>query len=89
MDTPQDGTAEDVRVGEVRKDNAAARRRIAESIDALEYKADVPARIGDALASAASSVTSRILDRLPSSVRSGSDRVELTDAEEPGAGLEP
>jgi Protein of unknown function (DUF3618) len=82
MDTAQDRTAEDVRLVEIRHEIAAARKRIAESIDALEYKADVPARIGDSLASAASSVTARILDRLPSSVR-GDRGVELAVSPEP------
>ena len=82
MDTPQDRTAEDVRLVEIRHEIAAARKRIAESIDALEYKTDVPARLGDTLASAASNLTARLLDRLPSSVR-GDRGVELTVPHEP------
>jgi hypothetical protein len=65
VDPTADGTTEDARLREIRGEIDAARSRIAEGIDALTYKADVPSRLGDMLASMASSVTARVLERLP------------------------
>ncbi len=65
MDPVENGTAEDPRVGEIRRDIERARARIAEAVDALEYKADVPARLGDVLSATASNITARVLSRLP------------------------
>lgn len=70
MDPTQDGTTEDrVRVTEIRREVDALRLRIAETIDALEYKADVGSRLGDKLSATASSVTARVRQSLPSSSR--------------------
>ena len=57
---------DDVRVARIRLDIELAKARIVETIDALEYKADVPARIGDSLSSTASTITARILQAFPS-----------------------
>lgn len=65
MDPVENGTAEDPRVGEIRRDIEQARARIAETVDALEYKADVPARLGDVLSATASYVTTRVMQRIP------------------------
>lgn len=65
MAPPEDRTAEDVRVDEIRSEIEAIRLRIALAVDALAYKADVPSRLGDALSSAATTFTSRLLQRLP------------------------
>ena len=79
MDPTRDGTAEDIRVAEIRLDIEMARTRIAETIDALEYKADVPSRLADALSATASTVTSRVLQRIPSPSRdTGAARDEAT-----------
>ena len=67
MDPTPDGTPEDVRVAEVRRDIELARARLAETISALEYKADVPTRLADVLSATASKLTARVLDRIPSS----------------------
>ena len=81
MDPTQDGTTEDrVRVTEIRREVEAVRLRIAETIDALEYKADVGSRIGDKLSATASSVTARVRQSLPSSSRKTVERPE--DGEE-------
>jgi Protein of unknown function (DUF3618) len=69
MDPTRDGTAHDDRVAEIRSDIELARTRIVETIDALEYKADVPARLADVLSTTASSITARILQRIPSPSR--------------------
>ena len=59
MDAAEDRSTEDLRVAEIRGEIVAIRLRIAEAIDALEYKADVPARLADVLSATASTVTSR------------------------------
>ena len=63
MDATRDGTAEDTRVAQIRSDIVAARARVVETLDALEYKADVPARLADVLGSAASGIAARVLGR--------------------------
>ena len=73
MDPTQDGTAEDLRVTETRREIETLRLRIAETMDALEYKADVGARIGDKLSATASSVTARVRQSMPSSSRKAVD----------------
>lgn len=54
------------RVAEIRSEVEAARARIAGTLDALRYKADVPARLGDSLGDAAATFTAHVLDRLTS-----------------------
>lgn len=84
MDPTPDGTAQDIRIAQIRLDAELARTRIAETIDALAYKADVPARLGDVLSTTASNITARVLRRIPSPSRtsmeakgeSGVDRPE-------------
>ena len=49
----------------IRADIDAARTRLAGTLDALAYKTDVPARLGDTLAATAAGVTARVLERLP------------------------
>jgi uncharacterized membrane protein len=65
MDPTRDGAVARERVAEIRLEIDAARRRIVDVIDALEYKADVPARLADGLSATASSVTARLLERIP------------------------
>lgn len=69
MAAPRDRTAEDVRIAEIRREIEATRLRIAVAIDGLAYKADVPSRLADALSSAASTFTARILHRMPGGAR--------------------
>jgi hypothetical protein len=70
MDPTPDGTPEDVRIAAIRRDIEMARVRIVKTIDALEYKADMSARLADVLSSTAASFTSRFLKRIPSRVSS-------------------
>ena len=65
MDAVENGTAEDPRVDEIRRDIERARLRIAETMDALAHKADVPARLGDVLSAMGSNVATRVLQRVP------------------------
>jgi hypothetical protein len=65
VDPVENGRAEDPRVDEIRRDIERTRTRIAEAVDALEYKADVPARLGDVLSATASNITARVLARIP------------------------
>jgi len=69
MDATRDRTAEDIRVAEIRLEIEILRLRIVETIDALEYKADVPARLADVLSATASNVAARVSQRFPSSSR--------------------
>jgi hypothetical protein len=73
VDAAQDRTAEDVRVAEIRLEIERTRSRIVETIDALEYKADVPARLADVLSATASNVTARVLQRIPTSSRASDE----------------
>ena len=57
MDPTPDRAAEVDRVADIRLDIELARERITETVDALEYKVDVPTRIADLLGGAASSIT--------------------------------
>lgn len=73
MDPTQDGTVEDLRVTEIRREIETLRLRIAETMDALEYKADIGSRLGDKLSATASSVTARVRQRMPSSSRKAAE----------------
>ena len=57
------GTLKPSRIAQIRSDIVAARARVVETIDALEYKADVPARLADVLCSTASGIAARVLGR--------------------------
>jgi hypothetical protein len=63
MDPSQDRRAEDRGVAEIRREIEGIRLRIAETIDALEYKADVGSRLGDKLSATASTVTATVRKR--------------------------
>ena len=65
MDAKRDGTAAPERVAEIRMEIEAARWRLVEAIDALEFKADVPSRVGDGLSAIATNVTALVKDRIP------------------------
>ena len=82
MDPTPDGTAEDIRVAEIRLDIELARKRIVETVDALEYKADVPARIADVLSATASNIAASVLQRIPSPSRASSRATEAAGVEQ-------
>jgi Protein of unknown function (DUF3618) len=71
MDASRDGTAEGARVAQIRSDIVAARARVVETIDALEYKTDLPARLADVLGSTAAGIAARVLGRASSPATSG------------------
>jgi Protein of unknown function (DUF3618) len=54
------------RVAEIRADIEAARTRIAGTLEALRFKADLPARLGDSVGNAALSFTEHVFDRVTS-----------------------
>jgi uncharacterized membrane protein len=81
MDPTRDGTVPYRRVAEIRLEIDAARRRVVEAIDALEYKADVPARLADGLSATASNVTARLLERIPDRTAKQMDRDMARDME--------
>jgi hypothetical protein len=64
MDTTQDRGTEDNRVEKIRREIEITRARLAETIDALRYKADLPARLGEMLSAAAEGVATHVLQRL-------------------------
>ena len=66
MDTPGDGSPSGDRVAEIRADIVAARSKIAAELEALRFKTDVPARVGDSLANLAIAVTERVMDHVTS-----------------------
>jgi hypothetical protein len=65
MDASRDRTAERDRIDEIRGDIEGIRFRIAATIDALVYKADVPSRLADVLSSTASAFAARFVRRFP------------------------
>ena len=65
MDATRDGTAPRERVTEIRLEIEAARERIVETVEALEFKANAPARLADGLSATASGLTARLLQRIP------------------------
>ena len=66
MDPRTDGRTEDIRLDEIRGEILATRSRVAETIDALRYKADLPARLGDVLAAVAEGAAAQVAQRLAS-----------------------
>jgi hypothetical protein len=74
MDATREGTAARDRVAEIRLEIEAARERIVETVDALGYKADVPARLADVLSATAAGFTARLLDRIPERKAEGTER---------------
>ena len=72
MDPSGDRTAPVDRVAQIRAEIEAARARVVGTLDALRFKADVPARLGDSVSTAASTFTAHLIDRLTSSESEGS-----------------
>jgi hypothetical protein len=66
MDPSRSRTPAIDRVAEIRADIASARTRIAETLEALRFKADLPARLGDSVGNAALTFTEHVVDRVTS-----------------------
>jgi Protein of unknown function (DUF3618) len=66
MDPSRSRTHTTDRVAEIRADIAATRTRLAETLEALRFKTDLPARLGDLVGNAALTFTEHILDRVTS-----------------------
>ena len=66
MGATRDRASDEVRVAEIMLEIEQARARIVETIDALENKTDLPARLGDVISATAAGFTARVLQRIPS-----------------------
>lgn len=71
MDPNTDRGTEELRVDEIRREIESTRARVAETIDALRYKADLPARLGEVLAAVAEGTAAHVAQRLTSSRSAG------------------
>lgn len=63
MDTSRGRPAPDERIVLIRADIEAARGRIVATLEALRHKVDVPARLGDAVGTAAGDFIAHVIDR--------------------------
>jgi Protein of unknown function (DUF3618) len=59
------------RVAEIRAEIEAARSRIAGTLEALRFKTDLPARLGDSMGNAAATFTAHVMDRMTSAESDG------------------
>jgi uncharacterized protein DUF3618 len=66
MDPSRSRTPPIDRVAEIRAEIASARTRMAETLEALRFKADLPARLGDSVGNAALIFTQHVFDRVTS-----------------------
>jgi hypothetical protein len=66
MDSSRSRTPPVDQVAEIRADIASARTRMAETLEALRFKADLPARLGDSVGNAALIFTEHVFDRVTS-----------------------
>ena len=79
MDSSRSGTPPIDRVAEIRADIAAARTRMAETLEALRYKADLPARLGDSVGNAALIFTEHVFDRMTSAHEESDGKASCPD----------
>jgi Protein of unknown function (DUF3618) len=96
MDPSGDRTPPIERVAQIRAEIEAARARVVGTLDALRFKADVPARLGDSVGTAAATFTAHLIDRLKSSESEGtlddpvtipaSDDLDVAQEVDQGAG---
>lgn len=63
MDASRGRPAPDDRIVVIRADIEAARERIVATLEALRHKVDVPARLGDAVGTAAGDFIAHVIDR--------------------------
>ena len=66
MDSSRSRTPPIDRVAEIRAEIVSARTRMAETLEALRFKADLPARLGDSVGNAALIFTEHVFDRMTS-----------------------
>jgi hypothetical protein len=66
MDSSRSRTPPVDRVAEIRADISSVRTRMAETLEALRFKADLPARLGDSVGNAALIFTEHVFDRVTS-----------------------
>ena len=66
MDSSRGRTPPIDRVAEIRADISSVRTRMAETLEALRFKADLPARLGDSVGNAALIFTEHVFDRVTS-----------------------
>jgi Protein of unknown function (DUF3618) len=66
MDSSRGQTPPIDRVAEIRADISSVRTRMAETLEALRFKADLPARLGDSVGNAALIFTEHVVDRVTS-----------------------
>ena len=78
MDTSRGGTPAVLGVAEVRADIDAARTRVAATLEALRFKADLPARLGDSVGNAVVTFTEHVFDRLTAQDGEAIDRDRVT-----------
>ena len=78
MDPSGDRTPPVDRVAQIRAEIEAARARVVGTLDALWFKADVPARLGDWVGTAASTFSAHLIDRLTSSESEGTLEDSIT-----------
>jgi hypothetical protein len=79
MDPSGDRTAPEDGVARIRAEIVAARVRLVGTLDALRYKADVPARLGDSVGTAASTFIAHVIDGLRSSEGDGARDDPIAD----------
>lgn len=66
MDASGDRTPAVDRVAEIRSEIEAARTRIAGTLEALRFKTDLPARLGDSVGDAAATFATHVIERVAS-----------------------
>ena len=66
MDSSRGRTPPIDRIAEIRADISSVRTRMAETLEALRFKADLPARLGDSVGNAALIFTEHVVDRVTS-----------------------
>lgn len=76
MDASGDRTR--ARVAEIRAEIEAARASISATLEALRFKADLPARLGDSVGDAASTFTSHLIDRVMMAQHEETDSEDAT-----------
>ena len=79
MDPSGDRTAQDDGIAGIRAEIVAARVRLVGTLDALRYKADLPARLGDSVGIRASTFIAHVIDGLTSGESEGTREDPIAD----------